>query len=138
MLNIILVISAIVTSVSLPVFIVLGIVANTRSIKVQTIAAEAVMDASESARNIVSAIGSADAKLSSIEKTSTGTHLIVNSQRTAMQHAIMLLARRVADDNPGDKDAKITADNAEESYNAMCGSEACYNALGGTQVKKGT
>ncbi len=48
-----------------------------------------------------------------IKMISESTHAIVNSQRSAMQTAIALLSRRIADENPGDQRAQEAARRAE-------------------------
>ncbi len=49
----------------------------------------------------------------------TTTHQIVNSQRSAMQSTIYLLAKRVADENPKDEMAQKAMDRAKMELDLM-------------------
>lgn len=71
------------------------------------------------------------AKLDSIQAVADGTHVIVNSQHTALLGTVASLARIIAHENPTDLDAQATAVNAEDAFNK---SKAAADALTGTQV----
>ncbi len=54
-----------------------------------------------------------------IKEVSESTHQIVNSQRSAMQTAIALLSRRIADENPKDQRAQVAAERAEKELEML-------------------
>lgn len=51
--------------------------------------------------------------LDKIRKLAVATHLIVNSQRSAMQTSIYLLSQRVASENPNDQMAQKALERAK-------------------------
>lgn len=56
---------------------------------------------------------------SKIRQISESTHQIVNSQRSAMQTAIWLLSKRIAEENPEDKMAQDAADRASRDLEML-------------------
>ncbi len=57
--------------------------------------------------------------LEKIRQLAIATHLIVNSQRSAMQTAIWLLSQRIADENPKDKMAQDAAHRAKQELEML-------------------
>ncbi len=57
--------------------------------------------------------------LERIRQLAIATHLIVNSQRSAMQTAIWLLSQRIADENPKDKMAQEAASRAKQELEML-------------------
>ncbi len=57
--------------------------------------------------------------LERIRQLAISTHLIVNSQRSAMQTAIWLLSQRIADENPKDRMAQEAASRAKQELEML-------------------
>ncbi len=57
--------------------------------------------------------------LEKIKRLAVATHQIVNSQRSAMQTAIWLLSKRIADENPKDRMAQEAATRAKQELEML-------------------
>jgi hypothetical protein len=88
--------------------------AQLATVRAQADAARAQVAAAEAAAALVRAARDQGQQLDKIERTSSATHIIVNSQKTKLLALLAALSRRVASENPSDPDAQRAASVAEQ------------------------
>ena len=88
--------------------------AQLATIKAAEDASKAQEQAAHAARMLVESAKDTDVRLDSLKSIAQGTHILVNNQRTVLLRLNASLARRIARENPDDKDAQVAALAAQE------------------------